>query len=273
MNNVLYILGKGITSKEVDAIKAVLSFAEINEAAYKIVDLESIEFNIVGKSMFLCFNGLFSNIGQQLIKERGYPSSSLLRGNLTDDKNKMLLFGLSGSISQYAMPHCVDEDKVILWNIIQGIKAKLIEYYPVIMGVKSIEPIEELSKDALEEEFDKGKQPVEEKVKTVAPEPIIETTDSTEMGIESNKVSVDVSQIIDSVVNDLKLSDPGLGKSLKLTDMIVLHTPNGRINIYPTNVIKEELGGVHISFKDMCSIIKMALISDAEKIDFYIKRT
>ena len=44
MNNVLYILGKGITSKEVDAIKAVLSFAEINEAAYKIVDLESTEF-------------------------------------------------------------------------------------------------------------------------------------------------------------------------------------------------------------------------------------
>ena len=71
----------------------------------------------------------------------------------------------------------------------------------------------------------------------------------------------------------MTISDPGLGKSLKLTKAIVFHCSNGtNLNVYPNNVINDKLEGAHMSFKDMCAILKMALLSESKTIDIYVKK-
>ena len=309
MKHILYVLVQKSTSEEIDAIKKVFELAGIKESMYKIIDKSSTDFNIKGKSMFLCFDGLFGIIGHSLVKNRGYPATALLNGNIADDENKTLLFGLAGSPSQYAMSYSVDADKIVFWKICQTIKEKLDLYYPVLTGVTEIKPMPELETDPLENEFgvpsggevkDGGaddktqdeQSPKEEvsETKNTSEESNINTaptlnddvpgidqkevlTEETEQNQSCDVVQIDVETLLNEVVDKMTVSDPGLGKSLKLTKAIVFHCSNGtKLNVYPNNVIDSKLEGAHMSFKDMCSILKMALLSESKTIDIYIKK-
>lgn len=309
MKHILYVLVQKSTSEEIDAINKVFNLAGIKESMYKIVDKSSSDFNIKGKSMFLCFDGLFGIIGHSLVKNRGYPATALLNGNIADDENKTLLFGLAGSPSQYAMSYSVEADKIVFWKICQTIKEKLDLYYPVLTGVTEIKPMPELEVDPLENEFG---VPSDEEVKDGAAdvktpdeqspkEEALEAKDTPEEtsikdaptlnndtpGIDQQKaateesnqnqscdlVQIDVETLLNEVVDKMTVSDPGLGKSLKLTKAIVFHCSNGtKLNVYPNNVINSKLEGAHMSFKDMCSILKMALLSESKTIDIYVKK-
>ena len=299
MKHILYVLVQKSTSDEVDAIKNVFGLAGIKDSMYKIVDMSSTEFNIKGKSMFLCFDGLFGTIGHSLVKNRGYPATALLNGNIADDENKTLLFGLAGSPAQYAMSHSVQADKVVFWKICQTIKEKLDLYYPVMTGAVEIKPMPELEVDPLENEF--GVPKVEEKVIEMSGEVVekeepaapVNTPeeDDEASGIDNREdiieakfeeitqnqscdiVQIDVETLLNEVVDKMTISDPGLGKSLKLTKAIVFHCSNGtNLNVYPNNVINDKLEGAHMSFKDMCAILKMALLSESKTIDIYVKK-
>lgn len=296
MKHILYVLVQKSTSEEIDAINKVFQLAGIKESMYKIVDKSSTDFNIKGKSMFLCFDGLFGIIGHSLVKNRGYPATALLNGNIADDENKTLLFGLAGSPSQYAMSYSVEADKIVFWKICQTIKEKLDLYYPVLTGVTEIKPMPELEVDPLENEF--GVPKAEERVIEVSGEvvekeepaaPVNTPEEDDEVsGIDNQEdiieakfeeitqnqscdiVQIDVEALLNEVVDKMTISDPGLGKSLKLTKAIVLHCSNGtKLNVYPNNVINSKLEGAHMSFKDMCSILKMALLSESKTIDIY----
>ena len=298
MKHILYVLVQKSTSEEIDAINKVFQLAGIKESMYKIVDKSSTDFNIKGKSMFLCFDGLFGIVGHSLVKNRGYPATALLNGNIADDENKTLLFGLAGSPSQYAMSYSVEADKIVFWKICQTIKEKLDLYYPVMTGAVEIKPMPELETDSLENEF--GVPKTEEKVIEVSGEVVekeetaapvntsqeddeVSGIDNQEDIIEAkfeevtqnqscNIVQIDVEALLNEVVDKMTVSDPGLGKSLKLTKAIVFHCSNGtKLNVYPNNVINSKLEGAHMSFKDMCSILKMALLSESKTIDIYIK--
>lgn len=299
MKHILYVLVQKSTSEEIDAISKVFQLAGIKESMYKIIDKSSTDFNIKGKSMFLCFDGLFGIIGHSLVKNRGYPATALLNGNIADDENKTLLFGLAGSPSQYAMSYSVEADKIVFWKICQTIKEKLDLYYPVLTGVTEIKPMPELEVDPLENEF--GVPKVEEKVIEVSGEvvekeepaaPVNTPEEDDEVsGIDNQEdiieakfeeitqnqscdiVQIDVETLLNEVVDKMTVSDPGLGKSLKLTKAIVFHCSNGtKLNVYPNNVINSKLEGAHMSFKDMCSILKMALLSESKTIDIYVKK-
>ena len=299
MKHILYVLVQKSTSDEVDAIKNVFRLAGIKDSMYKIVDMSSTEFNIKGKSMFLCFDGLFGTIGHSLVKNRGYPATALLNGNIADDENKTLLFGLAGSPAQYAMSHSVQADKVVFWKICQTIKEKLDLYYPVMTGAVEIKPMPELEVDPLENEF--GVPKVEEKVIEMSgevvekeePAALLNTPEEDDevSGIDNREdiieakfeeitqnqscdiVQIDVETLLNEVVDKMTISDPGLGKSLKLTKAIVFHCSNGtNLNVYPNNVINDKLEGAHMSFKDMCAILKMALLSESKTIDIYVKK-
>ena len=299
MKHILYVLVQKSTSDEVDAIKNVFRLAGIKDSMYKIVDMSSTEFNIKGKSMFLCFDGLFGTIGHSLVKNRGYPATALLNGNIADDENKTLLFGLAGSPAQYAMSHSVQADKVVFWKICQTIKEKLDLYYPVMTGAVEIKPMPELEVDPLENEF--GVPKVEEKVIEMSgevvekeePAALLNTPEEDDevSGIDNQQdiieakfeeitqnqscdiVQIDVETLLNEVVDKMTISDPGLGKSLKLTKAIVFHCSNGtNLNVYPNNVINDKLEGAHMSFKDMCAILKMALLSESKTIDIYVKK-
>ena len=296
MKHILYVLVQKSTSEEIDAINKVFQLAGIKESMYKIVDKSSTDFNIKGKSMFLCFDGLFGIIGHSLVKNRGYPATALLNGNIADDENKTLLFGLAGSPSQYAMSYSVEADKIVFWKICQTIKEKLDLYYPVLTGVTEIKPMPELEVDPLENEF--GVPKAEERVIEVSGEvvekeepaaPVNTPEEDDEVsGIDNQEdiieakfeeitqnqscdiVQIDVEALLNEVVDKMTISDPGLGKSLKLTKAIVFHCSNGtKLNVYPNNVINSKLEGAHMSFKDMCSILKMALLSESKTIDIY----
>ena len=81
-----------------------------------------------------------------------------------------------------------------------------------------------------------------------------------------DSVDINVDALIDAIVESFK-SDATMGKSLKLTKRIVLHAADGSlINIYPSNIIKTNDPGTHMSFKDMFAIIKMALIVGSKNI-------
>lgn len=299
MKHILYVLVQKSTSEEIDAINKVFQLAGIKESMYKIIDKSSTDFNIKGKSMFLCFDGLFGIIGHSLVKNRGYPATALLNGNIADDENKTLLFGLAGSPSQYAMSYSVEADKIVFWKICQTIKEKLDLYYPVLTGVTEIKPMPELEVDPLENEL--GVPKVEEKVIEVSGEvvekeepaaPVNTPEEDDEVsGIDNQEdiieakfeeitqnqscdiVQIDVEALLNEVVDKMTVSDPGLGKSLKLTKAIVFHCSNGtKLNVYPNNVINSKLEGAHMSFKDMCSILKMALLSESKTIDIYVKK-
>lgn len=299
MKHILYVLVQKSTSEEIDAISKVFQLAGIKESMYKIIDKSSTDFNIKGKSMFLCFDGLFGIIGHSLVKNRGYPATALLNGNIADDENKTLLFGLAGSPSQYAMSYSVEADKIVFWKICQTIKEKLDLYYPVLTGVTEIKPMPELEVDPLENEL--GVPKVEEKVIEVSGEvvekeepaaPVNTPEEDDEVsGIDNQEdiieakfeeitqnqscdiVQIDVEALLNEVVDKMTVSDPGLGKSLKLTKAIVFHCSNGtKLNVYPNNVINSKLEGAHMSFKDMCSILKMALLSESKTIDIYVKK-
>lgn len=274
MHNILYIVGDKITNEESEAIKNVLSFAKIPESIFKIIDVSSTDFTVEGKSMIFCFNGLFGKIGQAFIKSKGYSPKSLL-SNLYNDNDRTLFYGLVGPISNYAMKHSVQSDKEALWLLCLEIKAKLSQYYPVLMGVKTdIEPIPALDKDPIEEEFD-GSVPKQEILKQQS-DIKAEVVESNAANIESvtdvdsNSVSIDVKTLLEEFANNIKLSDPSLGKSLKLVESIVLRGDTMNINIHPTNVIKTNNDGAHISFKDMCMIVQMALMTGSEKIEMHL---
>lgn len=299
MKHILYVLVQKSTSEEIDAISKVFQLAGIKESMYKIIDKSSTDFNIKGKSMFLCFDGLFGIIGHSLVKNRGYPATALLNGNIADDENKTLLFGLAGSPSQYAMSYSVEADKIVFWKICQTIKEKLDLYYPVLTGVTEIKPMPELEVDPLENEL--GVPKAEERVIEISGEvvekeepaaPVNTPEEDDEVsGIDNQEdiieakfeeitqnqscdiVQIDVEALLNEVVDKMTVSDPGLGKSLKLTKAIVFHCSNGtKLNVYPNNVINSKLEGAHMSFKDMCSILKMALLSESKTIDIYVKK-
>lgn len=299
MKHILYVLVQKSTSEEIDAINKVFQLAGIKESMYKIIDKSSTDFNIKGKSMFLCFDGLFGIVGHSLVKNRGYPATALLNGNIADDENKTLLFGLAGSPSQYAMSYSVEADKIVFWKICQTIKEKLDLYYPVLTGVTEIKPMPELEVDPLENEL--GVPKAEERVIEISGEvvekeepaaPVNTPEEDDEVsGIDNQEdiieakfeeviqnqscdlVQIDVEALLNEVVDKMTISDPGLGKSLKLTKAIVFHCSNGtKLNVYPNNVINSKLEGAHMSFKDMCSILKMALLSESKTIDIYIKK-
>lgn len=279
MNNVIYIVSKNVSLAEEEAIKKVFGFAGIGPELLKVVDVNSDSFNVSGKSIFLCFNETSTKVTMPLSKERGYPGHVFIK-DLIDDENKVAVCILTEPISHYAMPHCLASDKKMLWNCVLTLSNKLKEWYPSLVQYSSAgqsqEAVEQPKTEAPQEgPKNKEIRPHEAQVEqTYARAPDAPTTFYVAQETEvPSIISFSVDEMIDRMIDSMKLSDPGLGKSLKLIDSVILESVNGhRITVHPNNVVKEPSDGMHISFKDMCSLVKLALISDSKKIQFILRR-
>lgn len=279
MNNVIYIVSKNVSLAEEEAIKKVFGYAGIGPELLKVVDVNSDSFNVSGKSIFLCFNETSTKVTMPLSKERGYPGHVFIK-DLVDDENKVAVCILTEPISHYAMPHCLASDKKMLWNCVLTLSNKLKEWYPSLVQYSSAGQVQEAVERPKAETSQEG--PKNEEIKpheaqveqTYTRAPDAPTTFSVAQETEvPSIISFSVDEMIDRMIDSMKLSDPGLGKSLKLIDSVVLESVNGhRITVHPNNVVKEPSDGMHISFKDMCSLIKLALISDSKKIQFILRR-
>lgn len=287
MHNMIYVVSRRVTSQESEAIKRIFSLAHISPEFVRIIDIDSEDLNVSGKSIFLCFNETSGKVTMPLSKERGYPGYAFLK-DFTDDVQKVAVCILSESISHYALPHCLVSDKAMLWNCVQKIAAKFSEWYPSLVQHSQPQPqtqVQEAQQVEVKQEpinnvAQKAPENAQEPAKEAEPEQpyvrpdnaptafsvIQETADGTE-------VSFQVDEMIDRMIDSMKLSDPGLGKSLKLMESVVLESNSGqRITVYPGNIVKDPSEGVHISFKDVCSLVKLALISESDRIRFILRR-
>lgn len=285
MHNIIYVVSKRVTSQESEAIKRIFSLANISPEFVRVIDVESEDLNVSGKSIFLCFNETSGKVTMPLSRERGYPGYTFIK-DFADDAQKVAVCILSEPISHYALPHCLVSDKAMLWNCVQKIAAKFSEWYPSL--VQHSQPQQQVQ-EVQQQEVKQG--PVKEVVQEVPqneqealveakPEqPYVRPDDAptafsvAQETADGTEVSFQVDEMIDRMIDSMKLSDPGLGKSLKLMESVVLESNNGqRITVYPGNIVKDPSEGVHISFKDVCSLVKLALISDSDKIRFILRR-
>lgn len=279
MNNVIYIVSKNVSLAEEEAIKKVFGYAGIGPELLKVIDVNSDSFNVSGKSIFLCFNETSTKVTMPLSKERGYPGHVFIK-DLVDDENKVAVCILTEPISHYAMPHCLASDKGMLWRCVLTLSNKLKEWYPSLVQYSSAGQSQEVAEQPKTEAPQEGSKSEEikpqeaqvEQMYTRAPDAPTAFSVAQETEVPSI-ISFSVDEMIDRMIDSMKLSDPGLGKSLKLIDSVVLESVNGhRITVHPNNVVKEPSDGMHISFKDMCSLVKLALISDSNKIQFILRR-
>lgn len=285
MHNMIYVVSKRVTSQESEAIKRIFSLAKISPEFVRVIDIESEDLNVSGKSIFLCFNETSGKVTMPLSKERGYPGYAFLK-DFADDVQKVAVCILSEPISHYALPHCLVSDKAMLWNCVQKIAAKFSEWYPsLVQHSQSQQQVEETQQSEIKQETVKDAvqetpQNAEEAHISAEPEqPYIRPDDAptafsvVQETADGNEVSFEVEEMIDRMVDSMKLSDPGLGKSLKLMEAVVLESSNGqRITVYPGNIVKDSSEGVHISFKDVCSLVKLALMSESKTIRFILRR-
>lgn len=285
MHNMIYVVSKRVTSQESEAIKRIFSLAKISPEFVRVIDIESEDLNVSGKSIFLCFNETSGKVTMPLSKERGYPGYAFLK-DFADDVQKVAVCILSEPISHYALPHCLVSDKAMLWSCVQKIAAKFSEWYPsLVQHSQSQQQVEETQQSEIKQETVKDAvqetpQNAEEAHISAKPEqPYIQPDDApktfsvVQETADGNEVSFEVEEMIDRMVDSMKLSDPGLGKSLKLMEAVVLESSNGqRITVYPGNIVKDSSEGVHISFKDVCSLVKLALMSESKTIRFILRR-
>lgn len=256
MQNV-YIIADKVSSTDIEDIKKVLSFIGISESFIKVLDVSATDIDISDKKLFICFNSLFGIIARKFIEAKIYKAKDLLNGAIVDRDRGVLLYGLTGCIKEYASSIAVNDDKMQLWELLQDFKKNL----------ESFSATEEPKKEP--EIHDNGsfklvEYPLEKELGSKKQDEVI--TNSEEL------VSINVEDLLNKVLKEIKLSDPGLGKSLKLTNRISLTNSDGKVlNIYPGNVIDDKIPGAHLSYKDMCNIVKMALIYGSDKIDFWIK--
>ena len=285
MHNMIYVVSKRVTSQESEAIKRIFSLAKVSPEFVRVVDVESEDLNVTGKSIFLCFNETSGRVTMPLSKERGYPGYTFIK-DFADDEQKVAVCILSEPISHYAMPHCLVEDKAKLWACVQKIAAKFTEWYPSLANpnqqvaapapqpvqVETPTPVQELVQEApqIAPEQPKAAEPTQPYVR---PENAPTTFSVVQETADGTEVVFGIDEMIDRMIDTMKLSDPGLGKSLKLMDSVVLENQAGqRITVHPGNVIKDPSEGTHISFKDICPLVKLALVSGSDKIRFILRR-
>lgn len=285
MHNMIYVVSKRVTSQESEAIKRIFSLAKISPEFVRVIDIESEDLNVSGKSIFLCFNETSGKVTMPLSKERGYPGYAFLK-DFTDDEQKVVVCILSEPISHYALPHCLVSDKAMLWSCVQKIAAKFSEWYPsLVQHSQSQQQVEETrqseaKQETVKESVQEATQNAEEAYVSAEPEQSYIRPDGAPTAFsvvqetaDGNEVSFEVEEMIDRMIDSMKLSDPGLGKSLKLMETVVLESSNGqRITVYPGNIVKDSSEGVHISFKDVCSLVKLALMSESKTIRFILRR-
>lgn len=285
MHNMIYVVSKRVTSQESEAIKRIFSLAKVSPEFVRVIDVESEDFNVTGKSIFLCFNETSGRVTMPLSKERGYPGYTFIK-DFADDEQKVAVCILSEPISHYAMPHCLVEDKAKLWACVQKIAAKFTEWYPSLanpnqqVATPAPRPVQVEAPAAAQEPAQEAPQIAQEQLKIAEPtQPYVRPEDApttfsvVQETADGTEVVFGIDEMIDRMIDTMKLSDPGLGKSLKLMDSVVLENQAGqRITVHPGNVIKDPSEGTHISFKDICPLVKLALVSGSDKIRFILRR-
>ena len=269
----IYIVSNLITKEDQDRIKFILSLEPllIKEWQIKFVDISSSELPAfdthaeIGAAYF-CMGNTFLKLAGRLREDKVYTAVKMIKGQIVDPDKKFVAYSFTKSIKESAYSHCTNEDKMELWDalnkFIGDVKTVGVFKDSDALSVLS-EEVSEIKKDPLEEEFDN-------EIKMESSASPSRTEEQKHPNDEQKSyIEIDVVKVLNEIVSNIKMSDTGLGKSLNGIEKAVIETKDGILNIYPGNVIKSSDPGVHISYKDMCHLVKAAIVLGADNIKIF----
>lgn len=269
------VYGRKLDSSDKEKMMQLMGYIDIPPGVIKFWDLDTDE--VVSTNLInYCVDGTFSELSRQLIQDKVLKPKQLLKGNIVVTDDKFILFSIPLSIKE-AM--ATEDHKDYIWQSLSEF-GKYIKELGYDFGSTSeikeevkkekrvIQYIDDLHDDIPWNEA-KSEEPEKQKEENSGKE-IVEPVKEQDVQISTapveDSVDINVESLIDAIVESFK-SDATMGKSLKLTKRIVLNSEDGSIiNIYPSNIIKTNDPGTHMSFKDMFAIIKMALIVGSKNI-------
>ena len=269
------VYGRKLDSSDKEKMMQLMGYIDIPPGVIKFWDLDTDE--VVSTNLInYCVDGTFSELSRQLIQDKVLKPKQLLRGNIVVTDDKFILFSIPLSIKE-AM--ATEDHKDYIWQSLSEF-GKYIKELGYDFGSTSeikeevkkekrvIQYIDDLHDDIPWNEA-KSEEPEKQKEENSGKE-IVEPVKEQDVQISTapveDSVDINVESLIDAIVESFK-GDATMGKSLKLTKRIVLNSEDGSIiNIYPSNIIKTNDPGTHMSFKDMFAIIKMALIVGSKNI-------
>ena len=248
------IYGNNFSYEDKEFLHKIFGFIDVTKGMIKFIDMDTMQPD-PNSLINICIDNTHTSFSRALISAGKFSAKDLLSGNIVNDDIKFIMFTIPMSVNEI---QATEANKGFTWQKLLQLKEYLYKYgYLTAEGNSDEEAVAETESVAQAED------PIPDVKEDTAPARSINTT-------EEGTVTVNVEEVLNRIVDELKATDPAMGKSLKLTSRVSLETENGGIlNIYPSNIIKAENEGAHISFRDMLAIVKMSLIVGSKTIKFH----
>ena len=248
------IYGNNFSYEDKEFLHKIFGFIDVTKGMIKFIDMDTMQPD-PNSLINICIDNTHTIFSRALISAGKFSAKDLLSGNIVNDDMKFIMFTIPMSVNEI---QATEANKGFTWQKLLQLKEYLYKYgYLTAEGNSDEEAVAETESVAQAED------PIPDVKEDTAPARSINTT-------EEGTVTVNVEEVLNRIVDELKATDPAMGKSLKLTSRVSLETEDGGIlNIYPSNIIKAENEGAHISFRDMLAIVKMSLIVGSKTIKFH----
>lgn len=244
----IYIIHKALTTNDKQAFVKILAYANIPETLLKFVDITSEDLDLNGKDFIFAIN-TYKEIAKSFVASGVFEMRQVLGSDIFDEQTNFALINIPYSINDLFANNAA---KQTVWLKINN----FYKFYQECMS-KKIEQTDNVP-------FDDPLPMIEESA--------IPADETIEDNTEEKISTVDVSDLLLKLAENLDLSDPALGKSLTSSNKIEFETEDLKICIYPNNRIpkKDVLdNSLNLSFKDMLAILKLTSVFDAKKISFF----
>ena len=239
--NYVNIYGKSFSYEDKEFLYKIFGFINVEKGRIKFIDMDTMQPNPESLINF-CIDNTHTDFSRALIASRKFSAKDLITGNAINDDMKFILYNVPLSVAEI---QATESNKAFTWKTLLEFKEQLIRY---------------------------GYLDVQENAKEEAPAEEAQSEVANVVQDEESKttVTVNVEEVLNRVIDELKATDLTLGKSLKLTKRISVQGKDGQVlNIYPGNKIDESQEGAHISFKDMLAVVKLSFIVGSENINFH----
>mgnify|MGYP000868963107 CR=1 FL=1 len=240
----IYIVHKALTSADKQAFLKILSYAKIKEDDLKFMDISCEDLDLDGKNFVFALN-TYKEVAKSYVASGVFEMRQVLGSDIYDEDSSFALVNI---------PYTIQD---LFTNTIakQSVWQKINVFYDFYQKM-----ISKVSSGTI----DNG-APFNDDVSCIG-------TNKDGMEAEDTPLTVETSELLAKLAENLDFSDPALGKSLLSSDKIEFETENLKVHVYPNNRIpkKDSMDNtLRLSFKDMLAILKMISVFDAKKISFF----
>lgn len=224
----IHIFYKNFSKEGRDRISAALAHAGIGNDDLKFMNVDYEEVNPSSDSFILCLERTFQTVSRACVKNGILKASQLIGQDVVDSNTGFAIFNLAMKEEEV---FGTEEDKDFAWAKF----CKMAEAWKVINDGRANNSNTE-----------------------VVSNPAVDTT-------SDQPVVANYFMVLKSLVAELDLSEPSLGKSLK--DKICIPCASGDVFVYPNGRIPDD-GNHNLSFKDLVVILRAMQIFNVDKLSF-----